>query len=98
MGAEHRRIPSFSDEVSPEATETGVGVATHLLECAGGRFYRLARQASDQEHHEHLVGMVSRETIVCFLEVRRGPGLEEAQEEVAEKLHVGSSPANYARR
>lgn len=35
---------------------------------------------------ERLVGMVSRETIVRFLEVRRGLGLEEAKEEVEEQL------------
>jgi Zn-dependent protease/CBS domain-containing protein len=35
---------------------------------------------------ERLMGMVSRETIVRFLEVRRGLGLEEAEERVGEHL------------
>lgn len=35
---------------------------------------------------ERLVGMVSRETIVRFLEVRRGLGLEESERRVDETL------------
>jgi Zn-dependent protease/predicted transcriptional regulator len=35
---------------------------------------------------ERLVGMVSRETIIRFLEVRRGLGLEEAEAQVEEQL------------
>lgn len=39
---------------------------------------------------DRLVGMVSRETIVRFLEVRRGLGLEEAEEHVEEQLRQAS--------
>jgi Zn-dependent protease/CBS domain-containing protein len=35
---------------------------------------------------ERLIGMVSRETIIRFLEVRRGLGLEEAEERIEEQL------------
>ena len=47
---------------------------------------------------QRLVGMVSRETSVRFLEVRRGLGLAEADKEGAEGLRVGSPPADGARR
>jgi Zn-dependent protease/CBS domain-containing protein len=41
-------------------------------------------------HQERLVGTVSRETIVRFLEVRRGLGLEEAEERLDEQLRHAS--------